>query len=134
MGRADFCLPWTEMLQMSTQSIHFLTASGVRSQGKLKRIQDPTTGMALGECYIVYDIDSEILLFDIERFIFDIEREKDLRYRIRYQSTISNHFVRCRRDETSISTTLFVTFDIDEFGHSISSKVSFDIEYRRYRL
>ena len=42
--RADFCLPWTEMLQMSTQSIQFLTASGVRSQGKLQQIQDPTLG------------------------------------------------------------------------------------------
>ncbi len=40
--------------------------------------------MTLGECYIVYDIDSDILLFDIERFIFDIERKKGLQYRIRY--------------------------------------------------
>jgi phosphoribosyl-AMP cyclohydrolase len=56
--------------------------------------------MTLGECYIVYDIDSDILLFDIERFIFDIEREKGLRYCIRYQSTISNNDVWYRRDET----------------------------------
>jgi hypothetical protein len=89
--------------------------------------------MTLGECYIVYDIDSDILMIDIERIIFDIERVKDLRYRIRYQSTISNHYNRYRRDETSISTTLFVTFDIDDFLPSISSKVSFDIEYLRYR-
>ena len=69
----------------------------------------------MGECYIVYDIEPNILLFDIEQFIFDIEREKGLRYRIRYQSTISDNYVRYRRDETSISTTLFVTFDIDVF-------------------
>jgi hypothetical protein len=89
--------------------------------------------MTLGECNIVYYIDYDILIFDIEQFILDIEREKCLRYRIRYQSTISNHYVRYRRDETSISTTLFVTFDIDEFSPSISSKVSFDIEHIRYR-
>jgi hypothetical protein len=90
--------------------------------------------MTLGECYIVYDIDPDILLFDIERFIFDIEREKGLRYRIRYQSTISNDYVRYRRGETLISTILFVTFDIDDFSTSISSRVSFDIEYNRYRI
>ncbi len=32
--------------------------------------------MPLGECYIVYDIDPDILFFDIGRFIFDIERKK----------------------------------------------------------
>jgi hypothetical protein len=89
--------------------------------------------MTLGECNIVYDIDYDILIFDIERFILDIEREKSLRYRIRYQSTISNRYVRYRRDETSISTTLFVTFDIDDFSPSILRKVSFDIEHIRYR-
>ncbi len=35
-------------LQMSTQSIQFLTASGVRSQRKLQRIQDPSTGLGAG--------------------------------------------------------------------------------------
>ena len=89
--------------------------------------------MTLGECYIVYDIDSDILLFDIERFIFDIERKKGLRYRIRYQSTISNNYVRYRGDRTSISTILFVTFDIGDFTPLISSRVTFDIEYLRYR-
>jgi hypothetical protein len=69
--------------------------------------------MTLGECYIVYDIEPDILTFDIERFIFDIKRESCLRYRLRYQSTISNDYVRYRRDETSISTVLFITFDID---------------------
>ena len=71
--------------------------------------------MTLGECYLVSDIEPEILTFDIERFILDIEREKGLRYRIRYQSTISNNYVRYRKDETSISIILFVTFDIDDF-------------------
>jgi hypothetical protein len=42
--------------------------------------------MTLGECYIVYDIDP--IIFDIT---FDIEREKGLRYSIRYQHTI--HFM-----------------------------------------
>ncbi len=50
--------------------------------------------MTLGECYIIYDIDPDILLYDIEQFIFDIERE------------------------TSISTTLFLTFDIENFSTS----------------
>jgi hypothetical protein len=89
--------------------------------------------MTLGECYIVYDIDPYILLFDIERFIFDIECENGLRYSIRYQSTISDHCVRYRGDKTSISTNLFLTFDIDDFLPSISSRVSFDIEHLGYR-
>jgi hypothetical protein len=72
-------------------------------------------------------------MFDIERFIFDIEREKGLRYRIRYQSTISNHYVRYRRDETSISTALLLTFEIDGMSPSLSNSVTFDIEHLRYR-
>jgi hypothetical protein len=89
--------------------------------------------MTLGECYIVDDIDPDILTFDIERFIFDIERENGIRYRIRYHSTISNDYVRYRRDETSISTVLFITLDIDGMSPSISSSVIFDIEHLRYR-
>jgi hypothetical protein len=89
--------------------------------------------MTLGGCYIVYDIDPDILLFDIERFIFDIERKKGLRYRIRYHSTISNTYDGYRCDRTSISTILFLTFDIYDFLPSISSRVTFDIEHLRYR-
>ncbi len=77
--------------------------------------------MTLGECYIVYVIDSDILLFDIERFIFDIERETGLRYRIRYQSTISNNVYSISKRQT---------FDIDnpvrDFGYR--RFFTFDIE------
>jgi hypothetical protein len=89
--------------------------------------------MPLVECNIVYYIDYDIPIFDIERLILDIERGKSLRYRIRYLSTISNYCVRYRRDKTLISASLFVTFDIDGFGPSISNWVLFDIEYLRYR-
>jgi hypothetical protein len=96
--------------------------------------------MTLGEQYIVYDIEPDILKIDIESndITFDIEREYGLpsRYRIQYQSTISNIYVRYRLDKTSISTVLFLPFDIDGMTPSIlsSASVTFDIiEHLRYQ-
>jgi hypothetical protein len=59
------------------------------------------------------------------RKAFDIVYDICIRYRMIY--------VRYRRYETSISTTLSMTFDIEGLSPSISNSVTIDIDYLRYR-
>jgi hypothetical protein len=59
------------------------------------------------------------------RKTFDIVYDINMRYQIMFD--------RYRRHETSISITLFMTFDNEVLSPSISNSVTFDIEHLRYR-
>jgi hypothetical protein len=72
----------------------------------------------------VYYIDPDILWHNLRYRTWD-------RPSISY--TISAYDIEYRKDETSISTTIIMTCDIEGLSPSISNNVTFDIEHLRYR-